>query len=211
MHPLTTPEEVDAFIEGHPVAAIFKAGTCHKTMQGWGYVEQMLRVRPSIPVGIIRVVEHRPASNRVAERTGIVHHSPQIILFRNAQPLFELNNWDITPENLEPLFAAHLADVPVVEAGSGARSDLEPYKRLLDAYLGGAISEPQFAWTYLNLFREDAALRSKEEFDLLNSLFGNPDEHHIHPMAILQFEQNNPSPTPLRERARALRERLETL
>ncbi len=106
MFSITTPEEADAFIDSRPIVAIFKAGTCHKTMQGWGNVEKMLRERPEIPVGIIKVVEHRPASNRVAERTGIVHHSPQIILFRNGQPLFELNNWEITLENLEPLFPA---------------------------------------------------------------------------------------------------------
>ncbi|WP_245958865.1 monothiol bacilliredoxin BrxC family protein [Meiothermus luteus] len=211
MYPLTTPEEADAFIDGHPIAAVFKAGTCHKTMQGWGHVERVLRERPSIPVGIIRVVEHRPASNRVAERSGIVHHSPQIILFRNGQALFELNNWEITLENLEALFAEHLANVPKVPPQEAQRSNLEPYKRLLDAYLAGAIGEPQFAWSYLNMFREDASLRSQEEFELLNSLFGNPDEHHIHPMAILQHEQQNPQATPLYERARALREKLEAM
>ncbi|WP_240637306.1 monothiol bacilliredoxin BrxC family protein [Meiothermus hypogaeus] len=211
MYAITTPEEADIFIESQPVTAIFKAGTCHKTMQGWGNVEKILRERPEIPVGIIKVVEHRPASNRVAERTGIVHHSPQIILFRNGQPLFELNNWDITLENLEPLFSQHLPDVKVEKPQEGGTSNLEPYKRLLDAYLSGAVSEPQFTWTYLNMFREDASLRSQEEFELLNSLFGNPDEHHIHPRAIMQYEQENPQATPLRERVQALRAQLETL
>lgn len=211
MYAITTPEEADMFIESRAVTAVFKAGTCHKTMQGWGNVEKMLRERPEIPVGIIKVVEHRPASNRVAERTGIIHHSPQVILFRNGQPLFELNNWDITLENLEHLFSQHLSDVKVENPQEGGTSNLEPYKRLLDAYLSGAVSEPQFTWTYLNMFREDASLRSQEEFALLNSLFGNPDEHHIHPRAIMQFEQENPQPTPLRERVQALRAQLDAL
>jgi bacillithiol system protein YtxJ len=211
MYAITTPEEADRFIESQPIAAVFKAGTCHKTMQGWGNVEKMLRERPEIPVGIIKVVEDRPASNRVAERTQIVHHSPQIILFRNGQPLFELNNWQITLENLEPLFSQHLAEVKVEDPESGGASNLDNYKRLLDAYLGGAVGEPQFTWTYLNMFREDASLRSQEEFTLLNSLFGNPDEHHIHPQAILQFEQENPQARPLRERVQALRAQLDTL
>jgi len=224
MHPLTTPEEVDRFIHDHPVAAIFKAGTCHKTMQGWGNLERMLRDRPQIPVGIIRVVEHRPASNRVAELTGITHHSPQVIVFRDGQPVFDLDNWDITLEKLEPLFQQHLPDVKV-EPSRGHGSNLEPYKRLLDAYLGGAVSEAQFQWAYLNMFREDASLRSHEEFDLLNALFGNPDAHHVHPegdplqdraspahrKAILQHEQQNPPALSLRERAAALREKLEAL
>lgn len=224
MHALTTPEEVEHFVHIHPIAAIFKAGSCHKTMQGWGNLERLLRERPQIPVGIIRVIEHRPASNRVAEITGITHHSPQVILFRDGQAIFDLDNWDITQENLEPLFSKHLSDVKVEPSHRGSESSLEPYKRLLDAYLGGAVGEAQFQWTYLNMFREDASLRSQEEFDLLNSLFGNPDqgiasatgragnlEHHIHPLAILQHEQQNPSGIPLRERAAALREKLEAL
>ena len=34
--PLTTAQEVDEFLKQYPLAAIFKAGTCHKTMQGFG-------------------------------------------------------------------------------------------------------------------------------------------------------------------------------
>lgn len=210
MYAITTPEEADHFIEANPTAAIFKAGTCHKTMQGWGNLERLLRLRPEVPVGIIRVVEHRPASNRVAERTGIVHHSPQVILFKNGQPLFDLDNWDITAENLEPLLNQYLGE-PQAQPTDGSASNLEPYKRLLDAYLGGAVSEPEFQWTYLNLFREDASLRSQEEFEVLNSLFGNPDKHHVHPMTILQFDRENPQATPLYERAKELRARLETM
>lgn len=210
MYAVTTPEEADQFVEANPTAVIFKAGTCHKTMQGWGNLERLLRERPEVAVGIIKVVEDRPASNRIAERTGIVHHSPQVILFKGGEPQFGLDNWDITLENLEPLLNRHLGEAQA-HAGNGSASNLEPYKRLLDAYLGGAVSEPQFQWTYLNMFREDASLRSQEEFEVLNSLFGNPDAHHVHPATILQFEQEYPQATPLFERAKELRDRLETL
>jgi len=210
MYAITTPEEADQFVESGQVVAIFKAGTCHKTMQGWGNVEKLLRERPDILVGIIKVVEDRPASNRITERTGITHQSPQFILFRDGRPLFDLDNWDITLQNLEPLFAQHLADGKIEQAQNQAGSNLEPYKRLMDAYLGGTVGEQQFAWTYLNMFREDASLRSQEEFELLNSLFSNPDENHIHPLSILQHEQHSQA-TPLRERVEALRQRIEAL
>ncbi len=39
--PLTTPEEVEQFLKDYPLAAIFKAGTCHKTMQGFGVIENL--------------------------------------------------------------------------------------------------------------------------------------------------------------------------
>jgi bacillithiol system protein YtxJ len=218
---LTTPEEADQFIEQNPLAAIFKAGTCHKTMQGWGHVQKFLEPREDIPVGIIRVVENRAASNRVAERSGIVHHSPQIILFKGGQPIYELNNWDITPENLEPAKALLPEPGEAVQADGASHSSLDTYKRILDLYLEGHLSEYEFQLAYLNTFRGDASLRSQEEFELINSLFGNPDQgiaatsasagnlgHHIHPLTIMQHEARNPQATPLRERAAALREKL---
>lgn len=207
---LRTPEDVDQFVETNPTAAVFKAGTCHKTMQGWGNIERLLRDRDDVPVGIIRVVENRTASNRVVERTGVVHHSPQVLLFRDGQPRFDLDNWNITAENLEPLLEQHLPEAGTADAPrAGTTSNLEPYRQLIDRYLAGTISEPEFQYSYLNTFRDDANLRSSEEFEVLNSLFGNPDNHHIHAGAILSLE---PMQTvPLRDRAAAVRERLGTL
>jgi len=106
---LATAEQVDEFLAKNPAAAIFKAGTCHKTQETFGQLQAHLEAREDLPLGIIRVVEARPASNRVAERTGIVHESPQIILFKDGQPVFDRDNWDITgeavAEALESLFA----------------------------------------------------------------------------------------------------------
>ncbi|MFW8625926.1 thioredoxin [Deinococcus indicus] len=174
--PLTTPEEVDQFLTEYPLAAVFKAGTCHKTMQGFGVLETFLQ-RHELPVGFIRVVDWRPASNHVAQRTGLVHHSPQLILFQDGQARFEVNNWDITPEALAPVFAQH---VPV-RAGEGSVAtddNAEPYRRLMRAFLDGQLSEWAFQDQYVNMFRDDASLRSQREFELLSRLFGDPDAYH---------------------------------
>ena len=174
--PLTTPEEVDQFLTEYPLAAVFKAGTCHKTMQGFGVLETFLQ-RHDLPVGFIRVVDWRPASNHVAQRTGIVHHSPQLILFRDGQPQFEVNNWDITPQALGPVFEAQ---VPVREGVASVATDdnVEPYRRLMRAYLDGQLSDWAFQDQYVNMFRDDASLRSQREFELLSRLFGDPDAYH---------------------------------
>ena len=95
---LTTPEEVDAFLSAHPRAAIFKAGTCHKTSETFREIEPLLEARSGLPLAVIRVVEARPASNRVAEVTGIPHESPQLLLFKEGRPVFDRDNWDITAE-----------------------------------------------------------------------------------------------------------------
>jgi bacillithiol system protein YtxJ len=98
MTSLTSPEQVDEFVSRHPACAIFKAGTCHKTPQSFVHVEAHLGPRDDLPVGVIRVVEARPASNRVEEMTGIRHESPQLILFKDGKAVFDRDNWDITDE-----------------------------------------------------------------------------------------------------------------
>jgi monothiol bacilliredoxin len=104
---LTTPAEVDAFLQTHPRAAIFKAGTCHKTNETFHHVEEQLGPREDLPLGVIRVVEARPASNHVEERTGITHESPQLILFKDGQPVFDRDNWDITAEDVQAALSEH--------------------------------------------------------------------------------------------------------
>lgn len=106
---LTTPEQVDAFLKANPDSALFKVGTCHKTQETFAAVERHLEARDDLPLGIIRVVEARAASNHVVARTGITHESPQLILFKDGKAVFDRDNWDITDEavaeGLEGYFA----------------------------------------------------------------------------------------------------------
>jgi bacillithiol system protein YtxJ len=106
---LTTPEQVDDFLRRHPDCAIFKVGSCHKTAETFRHVEAVLGPREELPLGLIRVLEARPASNHVAALTRIAHESPQLILFKAARPVFDRDNWDITPEDLAEALAEHFA------------------------------------------------------------------------------------------------------
>ena len=95
---LTSPAEVDTFLQANPTAAIFKIGNCHKTQETFVHVQAHLDPREDLKLGIIKVIESRPASNHVASMTGIEHESPQIILFRDGKNVFDRDNWDITAE-----------------------------------------------------------------------------------------------------------------
>ena len=108
---LATAEEVDAFIQDHPTAAIFKAGTCHKTNETFQHVQAQLEAREDVPLGVIRVVEARKASNRVEELTGIQHESPQIFLFKDGKAVFDRDNWDITAESMAEALESHFSHV----------------------------------------------------------------------------------------------------
>jgi bacillithiol system protein YtxJ len=111
IHFLTSAEQVDQFLAAHPYAVVFKAGTCHKTPSAFEHVKAQLDERDDLPVGVIRVVEARAASNRVEERTGIRHESPQLILFKDGKPVFDRDNWDIDEESLAGALQDHFAPV----------------------------------------------------------------------------------------------------
>lgn len=203
--PLETPDAVDQFLKDYPLAAIFKAGTCHKTMQGFGVVETLLK-HHELPIGFIRVVDWRPASNHVTELTQIIHHSPQFILFKEGKAQYEVNNWDITPEALTPVFQAH---VPLrdTEGHVQTEDNIELYRQLMRAYLNGDLNDQQFQDRYVNTFRDDASLRSQREFELLSRLFGDPDAYHggLHQLGTPQERGH------LRDRVQALLNELDAL
>jgi bacillithiol system protein YtxJ len=205
---LTSPEDVQGFLAQNPTSVIFKAGTCHKTMQGFGFLQEKLEPREDLMVGIIRVVEARPASNLIAEMTGLTHHSPQVILFKEGQPVFERNNWDITPEELDEGFAKVPASGEAVRSTQPVKSDLAPYKNVLEQYITGVISDRQFEYVYTNMFRDDASLRSKDEVEVLNSIFGDVDQHmNMHVMMAGQ----TPDYSVVRQRAEKVYEQLKAL
>ena len=111
MQLLTTPAQVDEFLKKNPNAALFKAGTCHKTPETFRAVEEQLGPREDLPIGIVRVVEARPASNHVESLTGIRHESPQIILFKDGKPVFNRDNWDIESEAIAEALEGYFAPV----------------------------------------------------------------------------------------------------
>src|SRR5690554_33222 len=201
---LSSTDAVEAFLERFPTSVIFKAGTCHKTMQGFGFVQEKLEPREDLMCGVIRVVEARPASNLVEEKTGIKHESPQVILFKDGAPVFDLDNWDITPEALGSGFEQLPVGEALVESSTPAGSDLREYVDLLEQFLQGNIDEDQFEFTYTHKFRADATLRPKDEVEALNSIFGDIDQHmNMHLMMAGKADNSK-----LRERAQAAYDRL---
>lgn len=205
---LTSPEDVNGFLEQFPTSAIFKAGTCHKTMQGFGFVQDQLKNRDDLMVGIIRVVEARPASNLVAEKTGIIHHSPQLILFKDGQAVFERNNWDITEESVsEGLQHVPYSGQGVVTDGKSASSDVRPYLQLLEQFLAGDMDERQFEYSYTMTFRDDSSLRTSQEVDILGSIFGDVDRH----IEMHRIMGGKSDLSGVRERAQAAYEQLKAL
>ena len=120
IHTLSSPEQVDAFLRTRPRAVLLKLGSCHKNVVALREVEAQLAARGDLELGLIRVLEARPASQHVAALTGIVHESPQLIVFRDGRAVYDRDNWDITPETVAEGLDA-LGDVAEPEAELTAR------------------------------------------------------------------------------------------
>lgn len=204
---LETPEDVHSFLSENPTSLIFKAGTCHKTMQGFGFLQEQLETRDDLRVGLIRVVEARPASNLVAQETGITHQSPQVILYKDGEAVFDADNWNITPDVLSEGLAKAPYAGTAAGAPSGAKSDLSVYTGLLERYLAGELDDREFEFAYTTTFRDDASLRSRDEVEVLGSIFGDVDRHLE--MHMMMGGRSNSEL--VRTRAAAALEQLKTL
>lgn len=201
---LKNVEDVDQFLKSHPTGAFFKAGSCHKTMQGFGYVEEALNPRETMHLAYVKVVEYRPVSNYIAQLTGVVHQSPQLILLINGKVVYDVDNWNITPEALKNAFDRHLGPVKELHSAKKISADpesIQAYRDQLSAFITGQLDEKQFSKQWLLTFRNDAALRSTEEFALLNSLFGDVD-------SVLAKNDSHYPNAHLLERAKALLQKL---
>lgn len=102
---LTSMEGLDALIESsedHPVM-IFKHSTrcsisstaLDRMMRQWTG-EDSTKVTPFY----LDLLNYRPLSNAIADKTGIEHQSPQVILLKNKKVVWDASHWDIDYKEL---------------------------------------------------------------------------------------------------------------
>ena len=209
--PLHRADDVDRFLERFRWSVVFKAGTSDKTVDAWLVAQNVLERRRDVAVGFIRLPEDRAASDHVSSLTGVVHRSPQLLLFQHAHALFHLDEFAIVPDQLVPLLGEHLP----VEVGPPVRNEavvtLEPYRALLSQFLQGTLPEERFQWGYLDRLAQEALWRDDETFALLNSLFENEWGRDVKAARLVAVEfqgQLAGRLEPLKARAARLLERL---
>jgi bacillithiol system protein YtxJ len=109
---LTTPEEAESFLAEQADCVIFKAGGCRRTDDALEVLRPLLDPRDDVVTALVKVVEARAASRRVAELTGVRHESPQVILIRERQVVLALDNWRIEAEALTKALDQHFGAAP---------------------------------------------------------------------------------------------------
>ena len=209
--PLHQPADVERFLGGFPWCVIFKAGTSDKTFDAWLVAQQVLEPRVDVAVGFIRLPEDRPASERVATLFGIVHRSPQLILFHEATARGHLDESAIVPDQLVPLLSEQLPAEIGRPVCNEAVVTLEPYRALLSQFVQGDLPEERFQWGYLDRLAKEALWRDDETFALLNSLFENERGRDVRAARLVAVEfqgQLAGRLEPLKTRAMRMLERL---
>lgn len=82
-------------------AVIFKHSTrCPVSAGARRQVERFLSENPDREIHLVHVIEDRPLSNYIAEKTGVEHASPQVIILKDGSVSWHDSHFEITAENL---------------------------------------------------------------------------------------------------------------
>lgn len=100
MQPLVTSRQLDAVLRA-PLALVYKHSTrCPISSMAYREVEQLLEERPDAPVWIVDVIVQRALSREVAERTGVDHASPQVLLLADGEVVYDASHFDVRAGDL---------------------------------------------------------------------------------------------------------------
>ena len=100
MQELNSREEADTAF-GCESSIIFKHSTqCPISANAHREMESFLSGGARVPVYLVDIHEAREASDHLAERTGIEHQSPQVIVLRGGRPEWHADRWDVTADAL---------------------------------------------------------------------------------------------------------------
>jgi len=101
--PLTNLMQLEAIITGSfekPVA-IFKHSTrCSISRFALKQFENQFDANDAVDLYFLDLIEHREVSNQIASRFGVVHQSPQLVLIKNGQSVYDVSHSDIDAKDL---------------------------------------------------------------------------------------------------------------
>ena len=92
--PLTSEDQFSTLLEGEDIVAVFKHSTrCSISSMAMARLEREWTA--DIPLYIVDVIAHRGVSNEVEARSGIMHQSPQFIIFRDGKVVYSASHTGI--------------------------------------------------------------------------------------------------------------------
>ena len=101
MKNMVSTRDVDDAL-GAESAILFKHSTrCPISAAARGEMERFMELNPDAPVYTVDVNDASDASRYLAEKTGIEHESPQVIVTRGGRPEWHANHFDIRANEVE--------------------------------------------------------------------------------------------------------------
>ncbi|HLM69445.1 MAG TPA: bacillithiol system redox-active protein YtxJ [Longimicrobium sp.] len=101
MKNMASRQDVDDAL-GQDTAILFKHSTrCPISAAARGEMERFLELNPDAPVYTVDVNDATEASAYLAEKTGIEHHSPQVIVTRGGTPEWHASHFDIRADEVQ--------------------------------------------------------------------------------------------------------------
>ena len=100
---LTTTNECEE-IFAQALTVVFKhSPSCVVSLFAHREVMRFREAQPAIPVYLVSVRRRRDVARHIAERTGVQHESPQILVFRQGEVVGAASHDEITSELLTSL------------------------------------------------------------------------------------------------------------
>ena len=101
MQRITSLEQVDK-VFGQDRVILFKHSTrCPLSAGAYEEVERFFDSHPEIPVYLIHVIEDRPVSQYVEQKTGVPHCTPQVIVVEDGRTTWQASHAEINSDALE--------------------------------------------------------------------------------------------------------------
>ena len=105
MTKMTSIEQLNSAVqatEDQPLLLFKHSTRCPISAHAYQEMNDYLHNSPneSVKYSIIYVVEDRPVSNEAAERLGVKHESPQVILIKKGMPVWHTSHSEITSGTL---------------------------------------------------------------------------------------------------------------
>lgn len=110
---ITTLDESATIIEQSeklPVLLLKHSTACLISAAAWQECLTFVENNPNkhLSYVVLKVIESRSVSNQIAEQLNIKHESPQLILIKNQEAVWNTSHWSITNENMKNALAKYL-------------------------------------------------------------------------------------------------------
>lgn len=89
-----------------PVVFFKHSTQCSRSAVAHEELQTFLSENPTVPCGVVLVIEDREISDAMEDRLGIEHESPQAILVSRGRPVWHAEHFRVTAKALEEAIAA---------------------------------------------------------------------------------------------------------